>query len=90
MILILFLILFSIITYHNKVYGLAIIIILLPTYLLRFSIFNLPTTLLELMILILFLIFLIKDKKYQEINFKLKKKSFNKIQIGRASCRERV
>ena len=28
---------------------------------------------------ILFLIFLIKDKKYQEINFKLKKKSFNKI-----------
>ncbi len=79
MILILFLTLFSIITYHNKVYGLAIIIILLPTYLLRFSIFNLPTTLLELMILILFLIFLIKDKKYQEINFKLKKKSFNKI-----------
>lgn len=75
----LFLLLFSYLAYTNIVYGLSIIIILLPSYLLRFSIFGLPSSLLELMIIILFFIFLIKDKKYKSINYKLKNNSFNKL-----------
>jgi len=75
----LFLLLFSYLTYTNIVYGLSIIIVLLPSYLLRFSIFGLPSTLLESMILILFFIFLIKNKRYKSINYNFKKNSFNKI-----------
>lgn len=44
---------------ENLIY---LILLLLPTYLIRFTIFNIPFTLLEIFILILFLLFLIKFK----------------------------
>jgi len=51
----------------------------LPSYLFRLSFFNLPTTFLELMILLLFIIWLIKDKQYSRINFTFSKRSENRI-----------
>ena len=44
-------------------HGLIVLCFLLPTYLIRFSIGIIPTTLLEITILILAIIWLIKDKK---------------------------
>lgn len=44
--------------FFNLRYGIYIIIFLMPTYLLRTEIFSVPTTLLELMIYVLFLIWL--------------------------------
>ena len=79
LITIIFLLFFSYFSYMNIVYGLSVIIILLPSYLLRLSFFGLPTTLLELMFVLLFIIWLLKDKKYTRINFIFKNKSENRI-----------
>lgn len=46
--------LFAYITYRRFEYGLFLFFLLLPTYLIRFSLFGIPTTLLEMMFLILF------------------------------------
>jgi O-antigen ligase len=54
---------FAIIAWHRYVLSLAIFLFLLPTYLIRFEIFGLPTTLLEGMLAILFLIWLFRQNK---------------------------
>lgn len=66
-------IIFIIIASKNIVWGLALIIILLPSYLWRLSFWGLPSTFLEVMILSLFIIWLIKGKFYKQINFSLPK-----------------
>ncbi len=76
---ILFFIVFVYFSYKKPLFGLSAIIILLPTYLWRYSLLGLPTTFLEMMIVSLFLVWLIKDKKYKKINFSLNKKSDNPI-----------
>ena len=50
-------------------WALAVLIFLLPSYLWRLDFFGLPTTFLELMILSLFVFWLIKDKKWERINY---------------------
>jgi O-antigen ligase len=51
--------LFAYITYRRFEYGLFLFFLLLPTYLIRFSLLGIPTTLLEMMFLILFGIWLL-------------------------------
>ena len=55
---ILALLVFIAFSYRQTLWGISLIIILLPTYLWRLSIFGLPTTFLELMIISLFIIWL--------------------------------
>ncbi len=74
--------LFIYISYRRPLYGLASIIVLLPSYLWRVSLLGLPTTFLELMILSLFVVWLIKDKRYTKINFSLSRKSDNKVPVA--------
>ena len=57
--------LFAYLARKNIFWGIYLICALLPSYLIRFSIFGLPSTLLEGMVVILFVIWLIKEK----INF---------------------
>ncbi len=52
------LLIFAKVCFFNLRYGIYIIIFLMPAYLLRTEIFSIPTTLLELMIYVLFLIWL--------------------------------
>ena len=76
-ILIIVLIVFIWLAYHKLLWGLGGIIMLLPSYLWRFDILGLPTTFLELMIVAVFLIWLLKEKKYKQINFSLSANSYN-------------
>jgi putative inorganic carbon (hco3(-)) transporter len=66
--LIVYFLLFIFLSSKNLKYGIYWIIFTLPAYLIRFDFFNLPTTLLEGGILILFLIWLIKNFKKLRIN----------------------
>jgi len=70
---------FILLTHRKVLWGLGAIIVLLPSYLWRFDILGLPTTFLELMITAIFLIWLLKDKKYTKINFSLKENTHNPI-----------
>lgn len=67
--LIMILIAFVVLSYRRTIWGLSIIVLMLPSYLYRFNILGLPSTLLELMILLLFGIWLIKGwpHKYKDL-----------------------
>ena len=70
--------LFIFITWNRFYWGLYIFFLLLPTYLIRFSIGPLPTTLLEIMLLIIFTIWIIKYNKNIIIQLKLQfSKNYN-------------
>lgn len=65
-------ILFVALCWRSRIFALSVMIVLLPSYGWRFSIFGLPSSLLELMFLVLFLVWFFKDKKYllfKDINF---------------------
>ncbi len=68
------LILFTAIAYFRLNWAIFITLFSLPAYLLRFSIASIPSTLLEAMILIVFFVWLLKDKPWK--NFK--RKNFSK------------
>ncbi len=74
-----FLIVFILLSYKKPLWGIGIVIILLPSYLWRWQIFGLPTTFLELLIVSLFLVWLIKDKNFSRINFLGKAPSANQV-----------
>lgn len=59
---IIYLLLFTVIAQKNLKWGLYLIVALLPTYLIRFTALGVPMTLLESMILILFIVWLLKEK----------------------------
>jgi hypothetical protein len=59
----LFAIFYGFLSWRRPDYALYLLLILLPTYQIRFSIFGYPSTLLELMILISFFVFVIKNNK---------------------------
>lgn len=59
-ILALFSILFAFLTWRRPIWAVSFVVFALPTYLLRFQIKNISTTLLEIMILILFSVWLVK------------------------------
>lgn len=70
---------FAYVAKKNILWGLSLIIIFLPSYLWRFQILSLPSTFLELMILILFFIWLIYSKPYKKefwLTQKIEKKWF--------------
>lgn len=70
---------FAYVVKKNILWGLSLIIIFLPSYLWRFQILSLPSTFLELMILILFFIWLIYSKPYKKefwLTQKIEKKWF--------------
>ncbi|PIT90415.1 MAG: hypothetical protein COU22_02310 [Candidatus Komeilibacteria bacterium CG10_big_fil_rev_8_21_14_0_10_41_13] len=88
LLIILFLIIFTLLTWKNVRWGLFLITALLPVYLIRFSLITIPTTLLEAMIWILFIIWLVKMKKWYGLSFspaiwlrnlKKKKSGYNPI-----------
>ena len=88
LLIILFLIIFTLLTWKNVRWGLFLITALLPVYLIRFSLITMPTTLLEAMIWILFIIWLVKMKKWYGLSFnpviwlrnlKKKKSAYNPI-----------
>ena len=60
--IIIYCLLFAIVAYKKPVWPLYIITAFLPSYFIRFSILGIPFTLLEAMILIVFLLFLFKHK----------------------------
>lgn len=66
--LVIYFLLFIFLSCKNLKYGIYWIIFTLPAYLIRFELFGLPTTLLEGGILILFIIWLIKNFKKLRIN----------------------
>jgi O-antigen ligase len=70
---------FIFLSYRKLLWGVGAVIVLLPAYLWRFDILGLPTTFLELLIVSLFIIWLIKEKKYTKINFSLQKNSNNQV-----------
>ncbi|MDD5749409.1 MAG: O-antigen ligase family protein [Patescibacteria group bacterium] len=72
-----FLGIFVYLSWRNLVWGAGLTIAFLPAYLWRLEIFSLPTTFLELMILSLFVIFLLKDGRWQSINFSLQSNQRN-------------
>lgn len=61
--LITFFIVFTLICAKNIRYGIYAIIFLMPLYLIRFSIFGIPSTVLEIMIYILFLVWILNKIK---------------------------
>jgi hypothetical protein len=67
--LILYLIFFTFLAWQRISWAVALLIALLPSYLIRFSFLGIPLTLLEVMILVLFVVWLIKNlrliKNYQ-------------------------
>ncbi len=63
---------FILLAWRQLVWGLALIIVLLPSYLWRWEFFGLPSTFLEIMIWLLFLVWLIKDKRFAHINWRFK------------------
>ena len=65
--LIIYFLLFIFLSCKNLKYGIYWVIFTLPSYLIRFDIFNLPTTLLEGEILMLFLVWLVKNIKNLKI-----------------------
>jgi O-antigen ligase len=73
------LLIFIAFSYRQTLWGVSFVIVLLPTYLWRLSLFGLPTTFLELMIVALFIIWLIKDKLYKKINLTFQKNLDNKF-----------
>lgn len=73
LILIIFCLCFAILSWRKILWGLVIILFLLPIYLVRFKIGFLPMTLLEAMILILFAVWLVKSR-FQIINYEFRDK----------------
>lgn len=66
LILIIFCCLFGYLFWRKEILALAFIIFALPSYLIRFRIFNIPLTLLEIMILIIGFLFIIKKIKARD------------------------
>ncbi|MFA5318263.1 MAG: hypothetical protein WC323_02205, partial [Patescibacteria group bacterium] len=62
-----FTILYAVLAWKRLDLGTALLIMLLPVYQIRFSIFGLPFTLLEAMILILFFVWLVKSWQAKEL-----------------------
>ena len=87
---IIFLFIFTLLCAKNIRYGVYAAIFLMPSYLLRFSIFGIPTTVLEIMIYILFLIWALdgvrslerKDFSLNKINFYRLKPELQILNIG--------
>ena len=71
--IVVFAIFFTFLTYKNLTLAICLIIVALPTYLIKFSIGPIPFTVLEIMILILFIIWLIRT---------IKNKLFNNIELS--------
>ena len=63
LLLIIYCLLFTILSWRNAKLSLALLIFALPTYLIRFKIFSIPFTLLEAMIWIVFIVWLIRNYK---------------------------
>lgn len=75
----LFLAAFSYLSWRNIVSGLAMILVFLPAYLIRLNMVGLPTTMLELMVLLLFVIWIFKDQRWRSINWKLSGQAVNAV-----------
>ena len=63
MVIAIFLIIYLIVSWFRPKFGLALLLAILPSYQIKFQIFNIPFTFLEAMILGLFLVFLIQNAK---------------------------
>ncbi|MBT4516344.1 MAG: hypothetical protein HOC78_00410 [Candidatus Komeilibacteria bacterium] len=66
-------------SYRKPLWGVGAVIVLLPSYLWCFNILGIPTTFLELLIVSLFIVWLLKEKKYKAINFSLQKTFDNQV-----------
>jgi O-antigen ligase len=73
------LLVFIFFSYRQTLWGVSLVIVLLPTYLWRLSMFGLPTTFLELIIIALFIIWLVKDKLYKKINLTFQRNLDNRF-----------
>ena len=61
----LFSLLFTLVTWFRFNWGLFLLFLLLPTYLIRFHVFGIPTTLLEIMIGIIVIVWAVKETRYK-------------------------
>ncbi|MBU2214766.1 hypothetical protein KKA83_02425, partial [Patescibacteria group bacterium] len=82
MLILFFTIFFLILSWRRLDLAMMLLIIALPSYLIRFNIFGIPTTLLEIMILSAFFVWFIKNFNLVKNNFFNNfKKQNNKIKI---------
>ena len=61
LIIIIFCLLFAWLSWRRRDLAVALVIFALPSYLIRFKVFSIPTTMLEVMILVLFAVFLVTN-----------------------------
>ncbi|MFA5127065.1 MAG: O-antigen ligase family protein [Patescibacteria group bacterium] len=71
--------LFIYLAYYRLSFGVAVILVLLPSYLWRWQFFGLPSTFLEIMIWLLFLVWLLKDQRFERINFYFQSRAENVV-----------
>ena len=69
LLIIVFYLIFVYLAWQNIAWGLYLICALLPAYLIRYSIFGLPATLLEGLIIMAFIVWLVKLKKEKNLTF---------------------
>jgi O-antigen ligase len=79
--ILLFTVLFFILAWRRLTWAVMFLIVTMPTYLIRFSIFGLPGTLLEIMIWVVFVIWLIKNYRFIFRSLKLKIENY-KLKIA--------
>lgn len=72
-----FLIIFVIVSWRQTRHGVLLIIATLPIYLWRISLFGLPSSMLELMVVTLFIIWLLKNNRWRQINLNFFSKQVN-------------
>ena len=79
--LLLFIILYTYLSWRRNDWSLMLLLFALPSYQVRFNILGIPTTLLEIMIIIVFLTWLSKNYKeiIKNIKFKIKKSKIDNL-----------
>jgi len=81
LLLIILTVLFIYLSWRKTLWGIAGVLVLLPTYLWRFNFFGLPTTFLEILVISLFVVWLWKGKNYKRINFSFTSQSINMVPL---------
>lgn len=64
------LVVFGSVSFREPRWGIYVIAATLPSYLIRLALFGIPTTILELCILILFFVWIIRNSRWKHINFR--------------------
>lgn len=70
---------YGVLAYLNIGWALLVLLVSLPSYMIRFGVLGVPLTLLEVMIIVIFLVWLISERKIQLLKIKLVFSQNNKL-----------